>query len=60
MLIIREEALQILRGLIERVSIGRTKNGLEIEIIGEISKMVERPPKPWYGYPHQGLIVTPP
>jgi len=38
---IRDEALQILRGLIERVSIGRAENGLEIEIVGEVAKMVE-------------------
>ena len=38
---IRDEAVQILRGLIEHVSIGPTENGLEIEIAGEIAKMVE-------------------
>jgi site-specific DNA recombinase len=38
---IRDEAVQILRGLIEYVSIGPTENGLEIEIVGEIAKMVE-------------------
>jgi site-specific DNA recombinase len=38
---IRDEAVQILRGLIERVSIGPAETGLEIEIIGEIAKMVE-------------------
>ncbi|MGZ5917910.1 MAG: recombinase zinc beta ribbon domain-containing protein [Methyloceanibacter sp.] len=38
---IRDEALQILRGLVERVSIGPAENGLEIEITGEIAKMVE-------------------
>jgi hypothetical protein len=38
---IRDEALQILRGLIERVSIRPAENGLEIEIVGEIAKMVE-------------------
>ena len=38
---IRDEALQILRGLIERVSIGPAENGLEVEIVGEIAKMVE-------------------
>jgi site-specific DNA recombinase len=38
---IRDEALQILRGLVERVSIGPTENGLEVEIVGEIAKMVE-------------------
>jgi site-specific DNA recombinase len=38
---IRDEALQILSGLVERVSIGPVDNGLEIEIVGEIAKMVE-------------------
>jgi site-specific DNA recombinase len=38
---IRDEAVQILRGLIEHVSIGPADNGLEIEIVGEIAKMVE-------------------
>ena len=38
---IRDEALQILRGLVERVSIGPAENGLEVEIVGEITKMVE-------------------
>jgi hypothetical protein len=38
---IRDEALQVLRGLVERVSIGRAENGLEVEIVGEIAKMVE-------------------
>lgn len=38
---IRDEAAQILRGLIERVSISPAENGLEIEIVGEIAKMIE-------------------
>jgi site-specific DNA recombinase len=38
---IRDEALQILRGLVERVSIGPAENGLEVDIVGEIAKMVE-------------------
>ena len=38
---IRDEAVQILRGLIEHVSIGPVESGLEIEIVGEIAKMVE-------------------
>jgi hypothetical protein len=38
---IRDEALQILRGLIEHVSIGPAENGLEVELVGEIAKMVE-------------------
>ncbi len=38
---IRDEAVQILRGLIERVSIRPTADGMEIEIVGEIAKMVD-------------------
>ena len=38
---IRDEALQILRGLVERVSISPMDDGLEVEIVGEIAKMVE-------------------
>jgi site-specific DNA recombinase len=38
---IRDEAIQILRDLVERVSIGPAENGLEVEIVGEITKMVE-------------------
>jgi site-specific DNA recombinase len=38
---IHDEAVQILRGLIEHVSIEPADNGLEIEIVGEIAKMVE-------------------
>jgi hypothetical protein len=38
---IRDEAVQILRSLIEHVSIGPVDNGLEIEIVGEIAQMVE-------------------
>jgi site-specific DNA recombinase len=38
---IHDEAAQILRGLIEHVSIRPAENGLEIEIVGEIAKMVE-------------------
>ena len=37
---IRDEAVQILRGLIEHVLIGPADQGLEIEIVGEIAKMV--------------------
>jgi hypothetical protein len=33
--------VHILRGLIEYVSIAPIENGLEIEIVGEIAKMVE-------------------
>ena len=38
---IRDEALQTLRGLVERVSISPAEIGLEVEIVGEIAKMVE-------------------
>lgn len=38
---IRDEAVQVLRRLIEHVSIRPVDNGLEIEIVGEIAKMVE-------------------
>jgi site-specific DNA recombinase len=38
---IRDEAIQILRGLVERIVIGPEDTGLEVEIIGEISQMVE-------------------
>jgi hypothetical protein len=37
---IRDEAVEVLRGLVEHVSIGPAANGLEIEIVGEIAKMV--------------------
>ena len=39
---IRDEALQILRNLIEHVSIGPAENGIEIEIVGEIAKMIDQ------------------
>jgi hypothetical protein len=35
------EAISLRRGLIERISISRAEDGLEIELIGEIAKMVE-------------------
>jgi site-specific DNA recombinase len=38
---IRDEAAEVLRGLVEHVLIGPAANGLEIEIVGEIAKMVE-------------------
>jgi site-specific DNA recombinase len=38
---IRDEAIRLLRGLIERVTIRPVKDGLEIEIVGEIAKLVE-------------------
>jgi site-specific DNA recombinase len=34
------EALEILRGLIERVNVGTDKNASEIELVGEIANMV--------------------
>lgn len=38
---LRDEALRILRGLIERVVIHPAEEGLQVEIVGEIVKMVE-------------------
>jgi site-specific DNA recombinase len=38
---IRDEAVEVLRGLVDHVSIGPADNGLEIEIVGEVAKMVE-------------------
>jgi site-specific DNA recombinase len=38
---LRDEALQILRGLIERVMIHPAKDGVQIELMGEIVRMVE-------------------
>ena len=40
-LTIRDEALDILRGLIDHVVMHATKDGFEVELIGEIAKMVE-------------------
>lgn len=34
---VRDEVLSILRGLVDRVSIGRTDNGLGIELVGRDS-----------------------
>jgi hypothetical protein len=34
------EALEIFRGLIERVSVRHTENGAEVELVGEIANMV--------------------
>jgi hypothetical protein len=34
------EALEILRGLIERVSVRDTEKGAEVELVGEIANMV--------------------
>jgi hypothetical protein len=38
---LRDEALGILRGLIERVVIHPAEDGLQVEIVGEIVKMIE-------------------
>jgi site-specific DNA recombinase len=38
---LRDEALGILRGLIEKVVLHRTQDGLQVEIVGEIVRMVE-------------------
>jgi hypothetical protein len=38
---LRDEALGILRGLIEKVVLRRTQDGLQVEIVGEIVRMVE-------------------
>ncbi len=38
---IRDEAIQILRGLLERVLIASADAGLEVEIVGEIVQMIE-------------------
>jgi hypothetical protein len=38
---LRDEALNILRGLIERVVIHPAEDGLQVEIVGEIVKMIE-------------------
>ena len=38
---IRDEAIQILSGLVERIVIGPQDTGLEVEIVGEIAQMVE-------------------
>jgi len=51
---IRDEAVQILRGLIERVSIKPAKDGMEIEIVGEIAKMVELGTEPNKKQAHLG------
>jgi len=38
---LRDEALGLLRGLIERLVLHRTEDGLQVEIVGEIVRMVE-------------------
>jgi site-specific DNA recombinase len=38
---LRDDALGILRGLIERVVIHPAEDGLQVEIVGEIVRMVE-------------------
>jgi hypothetical protein len=40
---LRDEALGILRGLIERVELTPTRDGFEIEFIGEIANMMALP-----------------
>ena len=35
------EAMEILRGLIERVSVRRVTEGFEVELVGEIANMVQ-------------------
>jgi hypothetical protein len=37
----RDEALGILRGLVERIEVHPIEGGFEIELIGEIARMVE-------------------
>jgi hypothetical protein len=37
---LRTEALEILRGLIERVEVQAAENGFAIELVGEIANMV--------------------
>ena len=48
---IHDEALTILRGLIEGVVIHPTEYGFEIELIGDIAKMIELPGKPGSSVP---------
>ena len=38
---LRDEALGILRGLIERVVVHPAEDGLQVEIVGEIVRLVE-------------------
>jgi len=38
---IRDEAIQILRGLLERVVITSAETSFEVEIVGEIAHMIE-------------------
>jgi site-specific DNA recombinase len=38
---IRDEAIQVLRGLIESVCITPSETGFDVEIVGEIAKMIE-------------------
>ena len=38
---LRDEALEVLRGLVERVVLHPTADGLQVEIVGEIVRMVE-------------------
>ena len=39
----RDEALEILRGFIDRVTIKLLEHGFEIEIVGDIAKMIAAP-----------------
>jgi len=38
---IRDEAIQVLRSLLERVVIASAETGFEVEIVGEIAHMIE-------------------
>jgi site-specific DNA recombinase len=38
---IRDEAIQVLRSLLERVAIAPAETGFEVEIVGEIAQMIE-------------------
>ena len=48
---IRQEAMEILRGLIETIILRPASEGLEIELIGEIEKMLELPGVPGSSVP---------
>ena len=43
---IRDEAVKLLRGLVERVALSPAGRGFEIEIVGDIAKMIELPGAP--------------
>ena len=38
---IRDEAIQVLRGLLERVVVAPIEGGFNVEIVGEIAQMIE-------------------